>query len=66
MSPRSNRTDELGSLFVSVTGADGVTEAQERRPSDRELPAETAVDVEDGLDDAVAGAEIEEGSDPAP
>ncbi len=59
------RVDELSDIFVSVTGDDSVTEAQEEVDNDRELPGDEAVDVEDGLDDAVAGAETGGSSDPA-
>lgn len=60
-----SRVDELGDLFVSVTGDDSVTEAQDDSPSDRELPEDTDVDIEDGLEDAVAGAEVGSTADPA-
>lgn len=65
MNPRSNRADELGSIFVAVTGTDAVTEPQRSDPSDRELPPNTTVTVVDGLDEAVAGAEVDEPTDPA-
>ena len=61
----TNRVEELGEIFVSVTGDDSVTESQEEVPNDRELPTDADVDVEDGLDDAVAGAETSGSSDPA-
>ena len=64
-SQSTNRVDELGDIFVSVTGDDSVTESQEEVHNDRELPADAEVDVEDGLDDAVAGAETGNTSDPA-
>ncbi|QGA83867.1 hypothetical protein [Halomicrobium sp. LC1Hm] len=58
----SARIDELGDIFVSVTGDDAVTESQDRaaKRSDRELPDDGGVDIEDGLDDAVDGAEVGE------
>ena len=64
-SQSTNRVDELSDIFVSVTGDDSVTESQEEVDNDRELPADEEVDVEDGLDDAVAGAETGNTSDPA-
>lgn len=64
-SQSTNRVDELSDIFVSVTGDDSVTESQEEVHNDRELPADAEVDVEDGLDDAVAGAETGGNSDPA-
>jgi len=58
----SARVEELGDIFVSVTGNDAVTEPQDReaQQSDRELPEGGGEDVEidDGLDDAVEGAEV--------
>lgn len=61
----TTRVDELSELFVSVTGDDSITESQEEVPTDRELPRDEEVVVEDGLDDAVAGAETQADSDPA-
>jgi hypothetical protein len=57
----SGRVEELGDIFVSVTGDDAVTESQDReaQQSDRELPEEEeSVEIDDGLDDAVDGAEV--------
>ena len=57
----SGRVEELGDIFVSVTGDDAVTESQdqEAQQSDRELPEGGGnVEIDDGLDDAVDGAEI--------
>lgn len=59
------RVDDLGDIFVSVTGDDSVTESQAESSSDRELPADATVELEDGLEDAVAGAEVTEADDPA-
>lgn len=56
-SQSTDRVDELGEIFVSVTGDDSVTESQEEDDNDRELPPDEEVDVEDGLEDAVDGAE---------
>jgi hypothetical protein len=59
----SARVEELGDIFVSVTGDDAVIESQDReaQQSDRELPeGGGSVEIEDGLDDAVDGAEIGE------
>ena len=64
-SQSTNRVEELGDIFVSVTGDDSVTEPQKTVHSDREIPGDEEVDVEDGLDDAVAGAETSGSSDPA-
>jgi hypothetical protein len=63
-----DRAKELGDIFVSVTGGESVTEQQDDAPSDRELRPDDVFDdedVADGLDDAVAGAETHEASDPA-
>jgi len=62
-SQRASRTEELGSIFVSVTGDEAVTEQQEENPTDRELREENAVSeaVDDGLAEAVAGAEPDTG-----
>ena len=60
---QSARTDELGSIFVSVTGGETVTEEQDDSPTDRELREENEVSeaVDDGLGDAIAGAEADAG-----
>ena len=55
----------MSDIFVSVTGDDSVTESQETVDNDRELPDDEGVDVVEGLDDAVAGAETSGSSDPA-
>ena len=63
-----DRIDELGDIFVSVTGGDSVTEPQDGLPSDREIRPDDELDpdeVADGLDDAVAGSETGDTSDPA-
>jgi len=56
-------SDELGALFVSVTGDETITESQESDVTDRELRSETAVDeaVDDGLADAIDGAQPDTG-----
>ena len=59
----SSRVDELSDIFVSVTGDDSVTETQKAQQSDREVPDDARVEIEDGLEDAVDGAELG-GSDP--
>lgn len=52
--PRPERTDELGQLFVSVTGDEAITEPQEGNDEKRPLESGEEFDgVEDGLDDAV-------------
>lgn len=63
----SQKTAELKDLYLEVTGTETVTEAQEEQPSRDPLEddavemerAVTAVAAEDGLEDAVAGAEVE-------
>ncbi|MFC6975415.1 hypothetical protein ACFQL1_13365 [Halomicroarcula sp. GCM10025709] len=63
-----DRAEELGDIFVSVTGGESVTEHQDDEPSDRELRPDEEFDpneVADGLDDAVAGSETGDTSDPA-
>lgn len=60
-SQQPDRTDELGELFVSVTGDDTVTEAQEGSASKEPLEDEEEDDfagVEDGLEGAV-GADFD-------
>jgi len=64
----SDRIAELGDIFVSVTGDESVTEEQEGDAPDRELRPGEEFDpdeVADGLDDAVAGSETGDTSDPA-
>jgi hypothetical protein len=59
----TDRTEELGEIFVSVTGDEEVTEEQEADNNKRELRGESRIDeaVADGLDDALEGAEAETG-----
>jgi len=59
----SDRVEELGDIFVSVTGDEEVTEKQEQDNNDRELRGESHIDeaVADGLDDAIDGAEPDPG-----
>lgn len=54
----AGRTEELSEIFVSVTGDESVTEAQDSEGDDRELRGENQIDeaVADGLDDALDGA----------
>jgi len=59
------RVDELGDIFVSVTGEDSVTRSQTESTSDREWPDGATVEIDDGLEDAVAGADVTETADPA-
>jgi len=61
----TGRVEDLGDLFVSVTGDDSVTDSQTASSSDRELPPDRPVPVADGLEDALAGAEVTEPMDPA-
>ncbi|WP_276270614.1 hypothetical protein [Haloarcula litorea] len=67
-SQSSDRADELGDIFVDVTGGESVTERQDDDSPDRELRPDDEFDpteVADGLDDAVAGSETGDTSDPA-
>ena len=67
-SQSSDRIAELGDIFVAVTGDESVTETQSGDSPDRELRPEEEFDpdeVADGLDDAVAGSETGDTSDPA-
>jgi len=64
----ADRVKELGDIFVSVTGGESVTEPQDGESSDREIRPDDELDPEevaDGLDDAVAGSETGDTSDPA-
>ncbi|MFC7058503.1 hypothetical protein [Halovenus salina] len=60
---QSNRTEELGDIFVSVTGDEAVTEQQEADSNRRDVRGKNRIDeaVEDGLDDAIDGAEADPG-----
>ncbi len=55
----ATRTEELGEIFVSVTGNKSITEKQVDDQPDRELRGENRINeaVADGLDDAIDGAE---------
>ncbi|MBV0924042.1 hypothetical protein KTS45_07475 [Halomicroarcula limicola] len=67
-SQSGDRAEELGDIFVSVTGDESVTERQDGDSPDRELRPDEEFDPEevaDGLDDAVAGSETGDTSDPA-
>ena len=59
----ASRTEELGNLFVSVTGDEKITEPQEDDSSNRELPGRSRITeaVRDGLEDAIDGAEPDTG-----
>lgn len=61
-SQQPDRTDELGELFVTVTGDDTVTESQEgtasKEPLEDEEEAAEYANVEDGLEGAV-GADFD-------
>jgi hypothetical protein len=64
----TDRITELSDIFVSVTGNKSVTEPQSTDSPDREIRPEEEFDpdeVADGLDDAVAGSETGDTSDPA-
>jgi len=60
---QSSSTDDLADIFVSVTGDEEITEEQDEESGDRELRDENRVDeaVEDGLGDAIAGAQADSG-----
>jgi len=60
---QSSSTDDLADIFVSVTGDEEITEEQDEEDGDRELRDENSVDeaVEDGLADAIAGAQPDSG-----
>ncbi|WP_049926829.1 hypothetical protein [Halopiger goleimassiliensis] len=63
----TDRTDDLGSLFVSVTGSDSVVEPQEADSSSRELRTDATDETVDaasfhGLDDAIDDPESVEAS----
>ncbi|WP_226012066.1 hypothetical protein [Halomicrobium salinisoli] len=64
-SPSNSSAEDLSDLFVSVTGDDSVTERQEEDQTDREVAEEEEIDVDDGLEDAVEGAEIGTVGDPS-
>jgi hypothetical protein len=59
----TTRTDELGEIFVSVTGDEEITEKQENDGNRRELRGKSRIDeaVRDGLEDAIDGAEADPG-----
>lgn len=59
----SDRMEELGNIFVAVTGDEEITERQDDERSNRELRGENRIDeaVEDGLDEAIAGMEADTG-----
>jgi hypothetical protein len=59
----ADRTEELGDIFVSVTGNEEVTEKQEDDNNRRDIRGESRIDeaVRDGLDDAIPGAEPDTG-----
>ena len=62
-SQSSDRTEKLSDIFVAVTGDEAVTEEQHDEGTDRELRGESRIDeaVEDGLADAIDGAEPDAG-----
>ncbi len=60
---QSARTEELGDIFVSVTGDEEIVEEQEDGGSTREIRGENRIDeaVEDGLDEAIEGMQVDTG-----
>ena len=62
-SQRKTSAEELGDIFVAVTGDEEVTEEQEHDSNRRDLRGESRIDeaVRDGLADAIEGAEPDTG-----
>jgi hypothetical protein len=60
---QSTRTEELGNIFVAVTGDEEIVEEQDDGGSDREVRGENRIDeaVEDGLDEAIEGMQVDTG-----
>lgn len=60
---QSARTEELGNIFVAVTGDEEIVEEQDDGGSDREVRGENRIDeaVEDGLDEAIEGMQVDTG-----
>ena len=60
---QSTRTEELGEIFVSVTGDEEITEKQDDEGDDREVRGENRITeaVADGLDEAIEGMEADTG-----
>ena len=60
---QTDRVEELGDIFVAVTGDEEITESQDSEGSNRELRGENRIDeaVADGLDEAIAGTEPDPG-----
>ena len=58
---QSTRTEELGNIFVAVTGDEEIVEEQDDGGSDREVRGENRIDeaVEDGLDEAIEGMQVD-------
>jgi hypothetical protein len=59
----NSETEDLADIFVSVTGDESVTEQQERDSNRRDISGENRIDeaVEDGLEDAIDGAQPDPG-----
>ena len=60
---QSSRTEELGNIFVAVTGDEEITEEQDDGGSDREVRGENRIDeaVADGLEEAIEGMQVDTG-----
>ncbi|MFC7132142.1 MULTISPECIES: hypothetical protein [Salinibaculum] len=60
---QSSRTEELGNIFVAVTGDEEITEKQDDGGSDREVRGENRIDeaVADGLEEAIEGMQVDTG-----
>lgn len=64
-SQQSSTEPDLGEMFVAITGDEEVTTHQDEDQDDREHPGDTDIEaaVQDGLEDAIDGAEAN-GGDP--
>lgn len=59
----NSKSEELGDIFVAVTGDEAVTEKQESDSNRRDVRGESRIEeaVKDGLEDAIDGAEADAG-----
>lgn len=58
----SSATDDLRDLFIEVTGEEEPLTETGENDNKRLAEEDEAIDVEDGLDDAVSGGEFDEAS----
>lgn len=56
----SSATDDLRDLFIEVTGEEEPLIESGERDNNRLAEDDEAIDVDDGLDDAVSGGEFDE------